>query len=98
MNGVPPLIRGLMNGKLITIVRATPQIPRPVVRDPAVMKRQIKQLTEKLDALPAMVLAKTMPGTARQSRITATPVILFSDNTKAPGSIAANVIEAKFKK
>lgn len=31
-------------------------------------------------------------------RITGTPAILFPDNTKTPGFVAADVIEAKFKK
>lgn len=63
VNGVPPQIRGFMNGKPITVVRGTPPIPKPVAPDPAVVNAQIKQLTEKLDALTAKVPAKPVPDT-----------------------------------
>lgn len=62
VNGVPSQIRGFMNGKPITVVRGTPPIPKPVGPDPAVVNAQIKQLTEKLDALTAKVPVKAVPG------------------------------------
>jgi Toxin co-regulated pilus biosynthesis protein Q len=58
VNGVPQQIRGFMNGKPITIVRGIPPIPKPAAPDPATVKAEIKQLTEKLDALAAKVPGK----------------------------------------
>lgn len=61
VNGVPQQIRGFMNGKPITVVRGTPPAPKPVAPDPAVVNAQIKQLSEKLDALTAKVPVKNPP-------------------------------------
>jgi len=60
VKGVPMSIRGFMNGKPITVVRGLPPAPRPAVPDPAVVNAQIKQLTEKLNALSQKVEPKDL--------------------------------------
>ena len=67
VNGVPHQIRGFMNGKPITVVRGTPPLPKPTAPDPAAVNAQIKQLTEKLDALTSKVKPQAPPALASAS-------------------------------
>lgn len=54
VNGVPPQIRGFMNGKPITVVRGLPPAPKaPPKPDSAAVGDQIKKLNEELRALTA---------------------------------------------
>lgn len=91
VNGVPQQIRGFMNGKPITVVRGTPPIPKPVAPDPAVVNAQIKQLTEKLDALTAKVPAKPAPDTGATSAAIAGAA---EGLTQSAGQAAARLADA----
>lgn len=63
VRGVPMSIRGFMNGKPITVVRGFPPAPKPAAPDPVVVNAQIKQLTEKLNALSQKMEPKGLQNT-----------------------------------
>lgn len=93
VKGVPSSIRGFMNGKPITVVRGTPPIPKPVAPDPAVVNAQIKQLSEKLDALTAKVPASPAQGASAATPATAGATMAQAQNgaaSTAPGAHAAS--------
>lgn len=73
VNGVPPQIRGFMNGKPITVVCGTAPVPKPTAPDATAVTAQIKQLTEKLDSLSAKVQPKTPQTVALASAGTTQP-------------------------
>lgn len=95
VNGVPQQIRGFMNGKPITVVRGTPPTPKPAGPDPAVVNAQIKQLTEKLDALSAKVPTKLtsvqVAGAGSIASTSGSPAVAQAGGVGGAGSASAGV-------
>ena len=76
VNGVPQQIRGFMSGKAITVVRGTAPLPKPVGPDPGVVNAQIRQLSDKLDAITAKIPATSAgPGFSVYARNNGSPAL-----------------------
>lgn len=90
VKGVPSSIRGFMNGKPITVVRGLPPLPKPAAPDAAVVNAQIKQLTDKLDALTAQVPAKPANGAGAATPAGASATAGLAQNSAAGGARTAD--------
>jgi hypothetical protein len=94
VNGVPHEIRGFMNGKPITVIRGVAPAPKPVVPDPAAVKAQIKQLTERLETLSSRV----QPATLAAAQAAVVPQVVSQFNTTAAVQQTAIAQEIKTRR